>query len=144
MAITTTISQAELARLAAAAYEDLPYRICLANNGASGLTANSSVAAWDGVELSGNGYARVTGTIGDGAWDPTDLRYEMPQIVAEFQASGGTLTYDTVYTVICTASSWKRLPFRWWMAPASFTASPWRPMIDEHANQRRGRRSASP
>jgi len=100
MAITTTISQAELARLAAAAYEDLPYRICLANNGASGLTANSSVAAWDGVELSGNGYARVTGTIGDGAWDPTDLRYEMPQIVAEFQASGGTLTYDTVYTVI--------------------------------------------
>jgi len=100
MAITTTISQAELARLAAAAYEGRDYRICLALNGASGLTANSSVAAWDGVELSGSGYARATGEIGEGEWDPTDLRYEMPQIDAEFQASGGTLTYDTVYTVI--------------------------------------------
>lgn len=100
MAITTAISQAELARLAAAAYEGFTYRVCLALNGATGLTVNSSVAAWDGEELSGNGYARVTGTIGTGSWDSTDLRYEMPQIQAEFQASGGTLTYDTVYTVI--------------------------------------------
>lgn len=100
MAITTTISQAELARLAAAAYEGLPYRICLALNGATGLTANSTVAAWDGVELSGNGYSRVEGFIGVGSWDSVDLRFEMPQISAEFQASGGTLTYDTIYTVI--------------------------------------------
>lgn len=100
MAITTAISQAELARLAADAYEGKDYRICLALNGATGLTVNSSVAAWDGEELSGNGYARVTGTIGTGSWDATDLRYEMPQIEAEFQASGGTLTFDTVYTVI--------------------------------------------
>ena len=100
MAITTAISQAELARLAAAAYEGLPYRICLALNGVSGLTVNSSVAAWDGEELSGNGYARVEGFIGDGSWDSTDLRFEMPQISAEFQANGGILTYDTVYTVI--------------------------------------------
>lgn len=100
MAITTTISQAELARLAAAAYEGLPYRICLALNGASGLTANSTVAQWDGVELSGNGYTRVEGFIGVGSWDAVDLRFELPQINAEFQASGGTLTYDTVYTVI--------------------------------------------
>lgn len=100
MAITTTISQAELARLAAAAYEGLPYRICLALNGASGKTANSTVAQWDSVELSGNGYSRVEGFIEQGAWDSTDLRYEMPVIDAEFQASGGTLTYDTVYVVI--------------------------------------------
>lgn len=100
MAITTTISQAELARLAAAAYEGLPYRICLALNGASGLTANSTVAEWDAEELSGNGYTRVEGVIGTGSWDSTDLRYEMPVIDAEFQASGGSLTYDTVYTVI--------------------------------------------
>jgi hypothetical protein len=100
MAITTTISQAELARLAAAAYEGLSYRICLALNGGSGKTANSTVAQWDTVELSGNGYARFEGTIGTGSWDSTDLRYEMPVIDAEFQASGGTLAYDTVYTVI--------------------------------------------
>ena len=100
MAITTSISQAELARVAASSYEGLPYRICLALNGATGLTVNSSVAAWDGEELSGSGYARVEGFIEPGSWDPADLRYEMPQIEAEFQASGGTLTYDTVYTVI--------------------------------------------
>ena len=100
MAITTSISQAELARVAASSYEGLAYRICLALNGATGLTVNSSVAAWDGEELSGTGYARVEGFIEPGSWDSTDLRYEMPQIEAEFQASGGTLTYDTVYTVI--------------------------------------------
>ena len=100
MAITTTISQAELARLAAAAYEGLPYRISLANNATAGLTANSSLAAWDGIELSGNGYARVEGFIENGAFNETNLRYQMPQISCEFQASGGTLTYDTVYTVI--------------------------------------------
>jgi hypothetical protein len=100
MAVTTAISQAELARLAAAAYEGLPYRICLALNGANNFTVNSPLASWDGVERSGNGYARVEGFIEEGAWDPTDLRYEMPQITAEFQATGGTLNYDTVYVVI--------------------------------------------
>lgn len=100
MAITTSISQAELARVAAASYEGLPYRICLALNGATGLTVNSTVAQWDAKELSGNGYARVEGFIGTGSWDGTDLRFELPQIDAEFTASGGTLTYDTVYTVI--------------------------------------------
>lgn len=100
MAITTTITRAELARLAAAAYEGLPYRVCLADNAAAGLTANSSLAAWDGIELSGNGYARVEGFIENGAFNETNLRYQMPVISSEFQASGGTLTYDTVYTVI--------------------------------------------
>lgn len=100
MAVTTSISQAELERLAAAAYENLPYRVCLAFNGTSGLTANSTIAAWDGVELSGNGYARVEGFIEQGEWDETNLRYAMPQIVAEFEATSGSLTYDTVYVVI--------------------------------------------
>jgi hypothetical protein len=100
MAITTAISQAELARLAAAAYEGLPYRICLALNGANNFTANSPLTSWDGVELSGSGYARVEGFIEPGAYNETNVRYQMPQITAEFQASGGTLTFDTVYVVI--------------------------------------------
>jgi hypothetical protein len=100
MAITTAISQAELARLAAAAYEGLPYRICLALNGTNAFTANSPLTSWDGVERSGNGYARVEGFIEPGTYNETNLRYQMPQITAEFQASGGTLTYDTVYVVI--------------------------------------------
>jgi hypothetical protein len=100
MAISTLISQAELARLAAAAYEGLPYRVCLALNDTQQLTVNSSVAAWDGAELSGSGYARVTGFIDQGEYNQTSARYEMPRITAEFRAQGGELIYNTVYLVI--------------------------------------------
>jgi hypothetical protein len=97
---TTTISQKELARLAASAYEGKSYRVSLGYNNTTGLTSESTTAAWDAVKLSGNGYADVTGTVGTGSYDATDARYEMPQIQAEFTASGGSLTYDTVYVVI--------------------------------------------
>jgi hypothetical protein len=100
MAISTLISQAELARLAAAAYEGLPYRVCLALNDTQQLTVNSSVAAWDGAELSGSGYARVTGFIDQGEYNQTSARYEMPRITAEFRAQAGELIYNTVYLVI--------------------------------------------
>jgi hypothetical protein len=100
MAISSLISQAELARLAAAAYEGLPYRICLALNGANNLTVNSPLTAWDNIELSTNGYARVEGFIDQGEYNQANARYQMPQITAEFRAEGGTLTYDTVYVVI--------------------------------------------
>jgi len=105
MAITTTITQAELARVAAAAYEGKTYRISLANNGTTGLTALSTVSAWDAKKLSGNGYADVTGTIATGAYDATDARFEMPQISALFTANGANWTYDTVYVVLDTGSS---------------------------------------
>lgn len=101
---TTTISQNELQRLAAAAYEGKSYRVSLANN-TTGLTAESTTAAWDAVKLSGNGYADVTGTIATGAYDSTDQRYEIPQIRADFTASGGSLTYNTVYVVIDSYTS---------------------------------------
>ena len=97
---TTTISQKELERLAGDAYEGKSYRVSLGYNNTTGLTSESTTAAWDAVKLSGNGYADVTGTIGVGSYDATDARYEMPQISAEFSASGGTLTYDTVYVVV--------------------------------------------
>lgn len=97
---TTTISQKELERLAGAAYEGKSYRVSLGYNNTSGLTSESTTAAWDAVKLSGNGYADVTGTIAIGSYDATDQRYEMPQISAEFAASGGSLTYDTLYVVI--------------------------------------------
>lgn len=97
---TTTISQKELQRLAEAAYEGKPYRVSLGYNNTTGLTSESTTAAWDAVKLSGNGYADVTGTIATGSYDATDQRYEMPLIEAEFAATGGSLTYDTLYVVI--------------------------------------------
>lgn len=100
MAITTTISQAELARVGTTSYEGKTYRISLGYNNTSGLTAQSTVAQWDAVKLSGNGYADVTGTIAAGSYSGTNQRYELPQITALFTAAGGNWTYDTLYVVI--------------------------------------------
>lgn len=100
MAITTTISQAELARVGATSYEGKTYRISLAYNDTNGLTANSTVAAWDALKLSGNGYADATGTIATGSYNATTARYELPQIAVTFTASGGNWVYDTLYVVI--------------------------------------------
>lgn len=96
---TTTISQKELARVSAAAYEGKSFRVSLANNTTS-LTSESTTAAWDAIKLSGSGYADVTGTIGTGSYNATTARYEMPYLEATFAASGGSLTYNTVYVVV--------------------------------------------
>jgi len=100
MAITTTISQAELARVGKAAYEGKTYRVSLAYNNTTGLTAQSTVAQWDAKKLTGSGYADVTGTVAAGSYSATNQRYELPQITALFTAAGGNWTYDTLYVVI--------------------------------------------
>lgn len=100
MALTTTITQAELARVGAAAYQGVTYRVSLAYNGTSGKTATSTVAQWDTVKLSGYGYADKTGTIGTGSYDATDARFELPQLALTFTAAGGNWLYDTLYVVL--------------------------------------------
>jgi hypothetical protein len=97
---TTTISQNELARVSAVAYEGKSYRVSLARNATEELTAESSTAAWDALKVSGNGYSDLTGTIGTGSYVSGTARYEMPLITAEFNASGGAIVYDTVYVVV--------------------------------------------
>ncbi len=95
MAYMTTISQLELKRQADLAYLGKAYKVFLV--GASGaLTAESLAADWLALELSGNGYAAITGTVGAGQYRAAEQRYEMPAIVATFQAAGGTLAYTTV------------------------------------------------
>lgn len=100
MAITTTISQAELARVGVTAYQGKTYRISLAYKNTATLTANSTVAQWDALKLSGNGYTDKTGTIAAGSYNATTARYELPQIAVTFTASGGNWIYDTLYVVI--------------------------------------------
>jgi hypothetical protein len=107
MALTVTISQAELKRKADLAYDNKAYRVFLANN-TSSLTAESTASAWLAIELaSSNGYAAVTGTIatGSGAYDGTDARYEFPAITANFTATGASFTYNTVVLRIATEAS---------------------------------------
>ena len=100
MALTTTISQKELARVAAAAYETKTLKVMLCSVGATGYTAESTVANWQSVEKSGNGYVRFSTTIAAGSYDATDGRYEMPAIDAAFTATGAGYTYDRIVVYI--------------------------------------------
>jgi hypothetical protein len=102
MAITLSISQKELQRQAALCLEGRAYEVFLATNTGT-LTANSTYAAWQAVEVaSANGYAPVTGTIGTGAWDAGDARYELPAITATFTSSGSGYSYNTICVRIGT------------------------------------------
>lgn len=100
MAITTTISQRELKRVAGLAYEGEVLKVMLCTVGATGYTAESTVANWQSVESTGTGYVRGSATVAVGAWDATDLRYEMPAIDFAFTCSSGTYSYDTVVCYI--------------------------------------------
>jgi len=102
MAITLTISQKELQRQAALCLEGRAYEVFLATNDGS-LTANSTYAAWQALEVaSANGYAPATGTLGTGAWDAGDARYELPAVTATFSSSGSGYSYNTVCVRIGT------------------------------------------
>jgi len=100
MALTTTISQKELARVANLAYEGETLKVMLCSVGASGYTAESTVANWQSVEKSGNGYVRYSTTVATGSYDVTDARYEMPAIDAAFTATGAGYSYDRIIVYI--------------------------------------------
>jgi hypothetical protein len=100
MALTTTISQRELARVANLAYEGETLKVMLCSVGVSGFTAESTVANWQSVEQSGNGYVRYSTTVGTGSYDAVDARYEMPAIDAAFTATGAGYTYDRIVVYI--------------------------------------------
>ncbi len=95
MAITTTISSKELQRQAELVFEGKPFKLFLANNTA-GLNAESLASDWLAAEITGNGYAAVTGTIAAGEYKAAEARFEMPAITGVFQADGGTLTFNSV------------------------------------------------
>jgi hypothetical protein len=100
MAITISISQKELARVANLAYEGETIKVMLASVGASGFTSESTVTNWQSVEKSGNGYARFSQVIATGAYDATDARYEIPAIDAAFTATGAGYSYDRIIIYI--------------------------------------------
>jgi hypothetical protein len=101
MAVSTVISQKELERVAALAYEGETIKVLLAQVGTSGYTAQSTVANWQSVELaSANGYVRYSEVLGTGSYNATTGRYELPVIDAEFTASGVGFTFDTIVAYI--------------------------------------------
>ena len=100
MALTVTISQRELKRIAALGYEGQTLKVMLCSVGASGFTSESTVTNWQSVEQSGNGYVRYSEVIATGAYDAVDARYEIPAIDAAFTATGAGYTYDRIVVYI--------------------------------------------
>lgn len=100
MTLTVSVSQKELERVAALAYEGETLKAMLCSVGATGYTAQSTLANWESVEASGNGYVRFSAVIAVGAWSGTAGAYVMPDIDADFTATGVGYTYDTVVVYI--------------------------------------------
>jgi hypothetical protein len=96
MALTVSISQKELERIAALAYEGKTLKVALASIGATGYTAQSTVANWITVEKSGNGYARFSSSIATGSYDTVDALYKIPAIDASYTATGVGYSYDRI------------------------------------------------
>lgn len=101
MAISLSVSQQELKRVAGLAYEGETLKVMLCS-AEEGYNAETSVATWQTVELSGDGYVRYSEVIGTGAWNGVAAAYVMPSIDAAFTASvgGAGLVYDTVVIYI--------------------------------------------
>lgn len=94
--MTLTISQKELERVAALAYEGETMRAMLCNVGVTGYTAQSTVADWQSVEVSGNGYVRGSQVIGTGSYSGTEGAYVIPEVINTFSATGVGYQYDRV------------------------------------------------
>jgi len=105
MAVAMIQTPYEAGRLFASNYAGKKARLCLAVNSGS-LGVSSNTAAWDAVELSGNGYARAEWTIPSGSYNSTTERFEAGSQFCGFTASSGGsgLSWNTAYIVIGTIS----------------------------------------
>ena len=96
----------EAARLFAGDYAGKKARLCLATTTAGSPNLSSNTAAWDAVELTGNGYARCEWTIPAGSFNSTTERFEAGSQSCQFLAAGGGagLSWNAAYLVIGTIS----------------------------------------
>jgi hypothetical protein len=78
------------------------YRVFLATTGS--LTLASTLTAWEAAKVaSANGYADVTGTVGNGVYNTTNGRVESPVITGQFgPATGAGFTFDAMIIKIGT------------------------------------------
>lgn len=103
MPLSITITPKELERQANLCYAGQTYEVFLAFNN-SLLTSASTYAEWKAAEVSGGGYAAVTGTVAAGTYEIGNGRFEMPVIPCQFSATGLGYTFNTVCVRIGTAS----------------------------------------
>jgi hypothetical protein len=100
MAISVTISQRELKRLAALGYEGETLKVMLCEVGESGFTAESTVTNWQSVEVSGGGYTRYSVVIGTGTYSEVTASYNLPTVDAVFTATSTGFSYDRIISYI--------------------------------------------
>jgi hypothetical protein len=96
MTLTIALSQKELERVAALAYEGETLKVMLCSVGGTGYDAEDTVANWQTVEQSGNGYVRYSTTVGTGSYNGTSGKYELPTVSAAFTATGAGYSYDRI------------------------------------------------
>lgn len=87
MAQTVTISTKELKRQAGLVFEGKTIKVMLCNVTTTTYTAESTVANWQSIELSGNGYVRFSQVIATGAYSTSTGSYLIPNIEAAFTAT---------------------------------------------------------
>ena len=87
-----------LRRIAEDAYSGKTYVTILCNtNGDTSYTAESSISDWETIEISGNGYSRSNYLLQDvGSPSLTDGTCLAAEISADFSATGGSYTYDSL------------------------------------------------
>lgn len=71
------------------------YRIYLVANVSSSDIASQSISYFRGKELIvGNSYSPITGTIGNGSFNSTTGRYDLPVLTGQFSATGPGYTFN--------------------------------------------------
>lgn len=96
------ITQGELEHQSGLILNGQTYKVFLATTGS--LTLASTLANWEAAELAAsNGYAAVTGTVGNGVFNATNGRVESPVITGQFgPASDAGFTFDAMVIKIGT------------------------------------------
>jgi hypothetical protein len=106
MAQSTIISTKELQRQAELCFEGQTITVMLCSVGGTGYTAESTMANWETVEVTGPGYVRFTDTLAVGSYSIPLTAYVLPNIEAVFTATSTGYTYDTVVISIGTTPTY--------------------------------------
>lgn len=100
MAQLTQLSTKELQRQAQLAFEGQTIKVMLCNQGATTYTAESTVANWQSIEVTGPGYTRYSATIGTGSYSTTVAAYVLPDINAGFTCTSTPWNYTHIVIYI--------------------------------------------
>lgn len=106
MAVTSALTQAEMARVMSAAYNSKVLTAALVY-AATAPATDAGIATWLQYELTEgvNGYARFQSpALTGGSYSATNGRYEQDSVSVEFSATGGNLTYTHVVLLLDAAA----------------------------------------